>query len=426
MLVFPFDLSQSQGFRLLACLLALGLSACGGGGGGSGSSFSSPSGDVMAADDFGTANADTASDASGDTGGNTGSGSSGNARPAFAVPSRAKVPEIRDAISTAAHSQVGGNNGSHRIHGVDRPRSTTQSSDPARDEAHFEWLFTSAGQREPWISFYPSSPVGGLVELRGYSVNDVTARETRQVSGQTWTDLSFYRRYGEQAEWDDLDGDTAVGPGEVWVYVQTDADGDGDGVPGELSDYADTDYLAGGVWLYVPGTVDPCDGGPHCNVHQAGAFANGNDPFDGQAMDTLAGSATYEGKAVGVYSGSGRVAYFEGKARLTADFGSNTDFGSLQGEIFDITGKGGASFSGVPVVTLEQTSLFGNSASFSGDATHNDGGSDYTGEWGGHFYGNNRNDGIPGSAAGTFGVSNGDGSKSYLGAFGTHLSSYNP
>ena len=428
MLIFPFNFQKNQGFELFSCLLVLGLSACGGGGGGSGSgsgsdsSFGSPSNDVGISDDFGATSADNSDDA----GDNTGSRSNRNTRSAFAVPSKANVPEIRNVISTAARSQADGHNGSYRIHRDNRPYSTTQSSDPAGDEVHFEWLFTRDRQREPWISFYPRGSVGGLVELRGYSVNDVTAREIRQVNGQTWADLSFYRRYGRQAMWDYIDGRTALGPGEVWVYVQTDADGDGDGVPGELSDYADTDYLAGGVWLYVPETVDPCDGRLFCDTHQAGAFANGNDPFDGQDMDTLAGSATYEGKAVGVYSDSARVAYFEGKARLTAYFGSNTDFGSLQGEIFDITGKGGASFSGTPVVTLERTGLFGNVASFLGDATHNDGSSDYTGEWGGHFYGSNRNDGIPGSAAGTFGVSNGDGSKSYLGAFGTHLSSYDP
>ena len=201
--------------------------------------------------------------------------------------------------------------------------------------------------------------------------------------------------------------------------MHTDADGDGGWIPGELEDFPVTDYLAGGVWLYVPETAASCVL-YYCNVHQAGAFANGNDRFDGSEMDEVEGRATYEGKAAGVHTDSTRTAYFEAKVRLTANFGSETDFGSISGEVFDITGKGGASFSGAPTIQLGVTGLFGNSAAFFGNTTHNDGSDDYTGEWGGHFYGNGRSDGMPGSAAGTFGATNEVGSKSYLGAFGAH------
>lgn len=403
MSVFMLGDPKSQIFILFTFLLVLGPSACGGGGGGGGSA---------------------ASNTSSDTGSGTG-GNSGDARSAFAVPSKANTSEIRAAVSVATGSSLGYGKGSFSVHRNQRPYSTTESSDQARDEVHFEWLHTE-GRPQPWVSFYPQISTGGLAELMSYSASNIMARETRSVNGQVWTDISFYRRYGGEIVWDYLDRKTALGPGEVWVYIQTDADGDGDGVPGELEDYDDSDYLAGGVWLYVPETVDPCVSSRSCNVHQAGAFANGNDQFDGSDMDTLVGSATYEGRAVGVHASPTRTVYFEAKARLTVDFGSNTEFGYLQGEIFDFTSRVGTNFPGAPVVRLELTGLFGNSARFNGDTTHNDGSSDYTGKWGGHFYGSGRSDGIPGSAAGTFGATNEDESKSYLGAFGTHLTSYDP
>ena len=328
----------------------------------------------------------------------------------------------------ATTSRIRGNRGSIARYNGATPYSSTQASPfnsegsthrTQDEEVYFEWVPVD-GNKEPWVSFYPESLGEGSAELRGFSVNNVVARETRSVNGQTWVDLSLYRRYSGEVR-DYFDPRTGTKPGEVWVYVQTDADGDGDGIPGELEDYPDTDYLAGGVWLYVPETVSSCQF-YSCNIHQAGAFANGNDRFDGSEMDEVAGSATYEGRAVGVHADSTRIVYFEAKARLTANFGSEITFGSISGEVFDLAGKGGAGFSGTPIIQLNGTGLFGNSAAFYGNATHNDGSDDYTGEWGGHFYGNGRSDGKPGSAAGTFGVTNGDGSKSYLGAFGVRFS----
>ena len=432
--IFLLDFPRGRNLGLLAFLLTLGLSACGGGGGGGGS-FSGSNEDAIAVTNVSSANTEvretttsvTASEATSDTANETtGNDRSGNARPTFAVPSKAKVPEIRTAISVAATSRInGGRNSIARYNGA-TPYSSTQASPFASEgsrhrtqdeEVHFEWLPVD-GNREPWVSFYPESLAEGSSQLRGFSVNNVVARETRSVHGHAWVDLSLYRRYSGGIR-DYFDSRTGNRPGEVWVYVHTDADGDGDGIPGELEDYPDTDYLAGGVWLYVPETAIPCVL-YSCNIHQVGAFANGNDPFDGSEMDEVMGSATYEGRAIGVHTNPTRTAYFEAKVRLTANFGSETDFGSMSGEIFDITGKGGTSFSGAPTIQLGVTGLFGNSSTFFGNTTHNDGSDDYTGEWGGRFYGNSRSDGMPGSAAGTFGATNEDGSKSYLGAFGAH------
>ena len=47
-------------------------------------------------------------------------------------------------------------------------------------------------------------------------------------------------------------------------------------------------------------------------------------------------------------------------------------------------------------------------------------GSSFAGKWGGQFYGNGKADGKPGSAAGTFGAANADGSKTIIGVFGAH------
>ena len=85
---------------------------------------------------------------------------------------------------------------------------------------------------------------------------------------------------------------------------------------------------------------------------------------------TLVGSATYEGRAVGVHTGPTRIVYFEAKARLTANFGSEIPNSDLpRKERFSISlAEGGASFSwGAGRTDWNGTGLFGNSAAFYGE-----------------------------------------------------------
>ena len=79
----------------------------------------------------------------------------------------------------------------------------------------------------------------------------------------------------------------------------------------------DGDYLAWGFWMQ--GSTR--SSGPTATNRnaQAGAFAYGSDQFDVKAA--LAGTATYNGVANGMYSAGGMVEYFDADVSLTANFG---------------------------------------------------------------------------------------------------------
>ena len=103
--------------------------------------------------------------------------------------------------------------------------------------------------------------------------------------------------------------------GTNWIFTPTST---------TQTQQTDTDYLAGGVWLFVPNDATSADD------YVFGAFVDGNDPFDQANLVALQGSATYEGGATGVYSEktaeSTSIGYFEGDVELTANFGGNERF----------------------------------------------------------------------------------------------------
>ena len=76
--------------------------------------------------------------------------------------------------------------------------------------------------------------------------------------------------------------------GDLWV-VYTDYEGEND-----------TDYLAGGIWVFAPDTATSLAD------YEFGAFVDGNDPFTSANVMPLTGTATYEGDATGVYSDRNR------------------------------------------------------------------------------------------------------------------------
>ncbi len=158
-----------------------------------------------------------------------------------------------------------------------------------------------------------------------------------------------------------------------------------------------TDYLAGGVWLYVP------DSGER---YSFGAFVSGNDPTNLATANNgaVVGKATYRGNAMGWYLGkSGKIGYLDGIVSLTADFGDGTSPFDLSGQITNIR-KDGASTNG----QLELESLDPDD---SGDVTGTGAYEDYTGHWGGKFFGTktlredaNDEKTYPGYVGGTFGA----------------------
>lgn len=441
MQIFSFDFPRCRitGLLIFLTALLLGLSACGGGGGGS-SGFSSDgtsSGDVpsMTSGEQNAVDSSTGGETSSPSNQNAGNGSSGgsNSQQAFRFPSKAKVPEISSAIWEAAKARAGFRYRSYSRSSQNSHVSMTQTSEPAAqggDAVLFEWFpfETTDGsyERRAWISFYTDNRGRALVGQRERSVSDIVQTKIRNENGHAWADMAFYRKWtaDDVSNSHFFDRYAAYGPGEIWVYAYTDADGDGDGTPGEHSDEADSDYLAGGVWVYVPETFVDCSENTLCNEHEVGTFLHGNDPFETQSMWALEGTATYDGRAVGIFTGTGRQTYFRASAEVTAYFGSSTNPGAIRGRIFDFVGENGSRMSGNPVVQLQSGISFNNVEYVLGSTTHNDGTNSFTGQWTGHFYGNSHASGIPTSLGGTFGTSTPNGSKVYLGSFGSHLDTY--
>lgn len=186
---------------------------------------------------------------------------------------------------------------------------------------------------------------------------------------------------------------------------------------------ADTDYLAGGLWMFAPSVV-PGDPGRIGDL-QVGAFADGSDPFNEANIVALTGNAVYNGDAIGLYSESlpnGDIAFdggeFSGKVSLLANFDDDTISGRVHNIIVTRNGSGnnvGRIINGA--IVLDSTRISdglggGDSGFFTGNtrveiAPSSTGvfssGIDLGGAWGGQFYGNNACANIPGSVAGTFG-----------------------
>ena len=192
------------------------------------------------------------------------------------------------------------------------------------------------------------------------------------------------------------------------------------------------DYLLFGLWS------DESDDGA---TDTFGAFADGGTGYDVNVQNAVTGTANYSGKAAGAHHRTGEgVNWFDGNARLTANFGTNAAAGTISGAISNIRVNGGEAMS-TPIY-LGQTALSDGSATFNGAAfmgaetapgapTH-----EFDGTWSGSFFGATEDDtetaGVdesitaPLAAAGTFGVTKSEGTgddmvmESFVGAFGAH------
>lgn len=196
------------------------------------------------------------------------------------------------------------------------------------------------------------------------------------------------------------------------------------------------DYLSFGNWLYAPADMTDID------AFEVGVFAAGRDPFAASNLMALSGTATYTGKAAGTYTAAARpvTQSFHAEVELTADFGTGSEFGTVNGRVSDFVLDSGApaALTELRLLAASWRDAQGTSNVFpSQDAdgpalpggwvegyTAADGG--WWGVWGGRFFGNGvTSTDIPASYvehprsfAGTFGAT--DGNRSFAGSFGAH------
>lgn len=143
---------------------------------------------------------------------------------------------------------------------------------------------------------------------------------------------------------------SVAGIGDGWEYLDETDDGvdngvvtglEGNGVTFipdpviSLGADTDTNWLAGGIWLYFPDSASSVDD------FEIGAFADGGDPFDMRNIDGLTGNPVYEGEGTGIYvedyaTGGGEIGYTDFDLRLTASFGTNSQPGTIDGHVYNI------------------------------------------------------------------------------------------
>lgn len=182
----------------------------------------------------------------------------------------------------------------------------------------------------------------------------------------------------------------------------------------------DTDYLSGGIWLFVPTNATSTDD------YAFGAFGDGSDPFRETALPALTGTASYDGQATGIYSArepdGTEVGYFNADAFLTANFDNDTIDGYLDSfKLEDFFGTPLESPSSNERLTLRSTSIgTSDSGFFTGNLRGSVGETSYTGNWGGQFFGNGDPGDKPGSVAGTFGGKSTDNRQTFVGIFAAY------
>lgn len=188
----------------------------------------------------------------------------------------------------------------------------------------------------------------------------------------------------------------------------------------DIENNDDADYLALGFWAWLPGPGSS-------RIPFVGAAASGNDPFLVAHVTPVAGLATYEGAANGLYANGGAIPVFKSfgaAVLLTADFDQDSIGGTITGGKDSATGEPlfeELMMEGAP----QQTS---GAAFFSGTVRGLVKGEYMEGSWGGQLYGNGTTTTdvpvsyaeAPGSVAGTFGARADGGGGTLIGVFRAH------
>ncbi len=230
--------------------------------------------------------------------------------------------------------------------------------------------------------------------------NDYTIYSTATIRSDHATYHSGIYYSGE-----DFDNDPST---DTWLVGEITTDWEGSG---------DTDYLVGGIWAVVP--KKPADR----HLLNIGVFIDGNDKFIQNNLAGLSGTADYVGDASGVYADSEGAAFVAGTARLTADFNDSSQLGTIGGTVtkFYYTSNQ-VSVPNSPTLNFHSANIGPtDSGFFKGTTSMTYENKEYSGQWGGQFFGNGGTK--PGSVAGTFGGKAADDSASFLGIFGSYLDS---
>ena len=179
-----------------------------------------------------------------------------------------------------------------------------------------------------------------------------------------------------------------------------------------------TDWLTAGIWAFVP------TDGNALTRYEFGAFADGGDLFEQDDLQALTGTASYGGRAFGVYysispDGTSDAGPFGGQISLTADFGTDGVLGTVSGRVTNIIGEGGSPIPGVDMALGSADIGSANGGFFTGTTSMTLSERAYAGRWGGQFFGNGAAGAQPGSVAGTFGASarEGESAGALVGAF---------
>ena len=191
----------------------------------------------------------------------------------------------------------------------------------------------------------------------------------------------------------------------------------------------DGDYVTFGAWA----TFDTDSSDPYFAAQfESIGHATGTDPFlplhpFRPSLRELQGTATYAGLFGGHFNSvrpekaddeSLLLYSMQADVVLSVDFGSPSDHGSVSGSVTNID-VAFVPYSGS--LRLNPSSIWVSDnvgATFYGTLEGSIEGIDYTGKWGGQFFGNREANGMPGSAAGTLGGSTQDGARSFVGGFG--------
>ena len=299
--------------------------------------------------------------------------------------------------------------------GGDGTEPSTGGSDPVPSQAVLDGVISKIDKNNAKNSVSEASrnyPRAGSITQSSNATNGITTdsvsvtasyeggqvRYRVQNSSAGWSidsavDTVLERHRGDN--WDGIELMKELPGGDLYVDVYS-----------EDRVRQNQDYLAGGLWVYVP------DSATQIGDFNLGVFGDGNDPFKQTDLAALTGTVTYRGEATLMYSEGSRIYFVDASVTLTVDFDRET----VNGRIHSFYDEDGSPVSGV-VVMLDETDIGdSNSGFFSGvTSVEEPNNTEGDGKWGGQFFGNGN--GVPRIVGATFGVTTDSGATA-LGVLG--------